>query len=81
MAVDTREGTYHCCGDAIFIYDNLEPVPELHYSITPPARFANIVECWWSIEDLKARAARRELILPSHEPAIEGLIKTRPVLG
>ncbi len=81
VTVDTREGTYHCCGDSIFIYDNLDPVPELHYSITPPARFADIVECWRSIEDLKARAKSRDLILPSHEPAIETLIKTKPVLG
>jgi len=75
VEIDTAAGTYICCGDSIFIYDNLEPIPSLHYSITPPARFANVVECWKSIEDLKRRAKRRDLILPTHEPAIEQLMK------
>ena len=77
VEVDTAAGTYICCGDSIFIYENLDPIPAIHYSITPPARFANIVECWRSIEDLKRRAKSRELILPTHEPAIERLMKAQ----
>lgn len=78
VEIDTADGTYIACGDSIFIYDNLEPVPSLNYSITPPARFANIVECWKSIEDLKRRAKRRDLILPTHEPSIERRMKEQP---
>ncbi|MDI6870824.1 MAG: N-acyl homoserine lactonase family protein [Bacillota bacterium] len=80
VEIDTAEGTYICCGDSIFIYDNLDPIPEIHYNLTPPARFANIVECWKSIEELKARAKAREYILPSHEPAIEELLKRQEVI-
>ena len=47
--VNTSEGQYHCCGDLIFTYDNLKPVPEMHYDITPPGRFLDIVDEWNSI--------------------------------
>lgn len=81
VEVDTEEGTYICCGDAIFIYENLDPIPEIHYSITPPGRFANIVDCWKSIEDMVARAEHKDFILPSHEPRIEERLKETPVFG
>jgi N-acyl homoserine lactone hydrolase len=81
VEIDTGEGKYICCGDAIFIYDNLDPVPEIHYSITPPARYANVVESWKSIELLKARAKAKEFLLPCHEPAVEKRIEKQPVLG
>ncbi|NLG83480.1 MAG: N-acyl homoserine lactonase family protein [Firmicutes bacterium] len=79
VEVETSTGNYICCGDSIFIYDNLDPIPEIHYNLTPPARFADIVECWRSIEELKARAKSREFILPSHEPEIERLLKEQEV--
>jgi glyoxylase-like metal-dependent hydrolase (beta-lactamase superfamily II) len=81
VEVDTKDGSYICAGDSVFIMANFNPIPELHYTITPPARFANIVECWKSIEFQKNRAANMGLILPCHEPEIEERIKKTPVLG
>jgi len=80
VEIDTVEGPYICCGDSIFIYDNLKPIPEIHYSITPPARFANVVETWRSIEELKARARGKEFILPTHAPELETRPETKGVL-
>lgn len=71
IEIETRSGNYICCGDSIFLYENLKPVPELHYSITPPARFANIIETYRSIEYLKERAKNMSYILPTHEPELE----------
>ena len=81
VEIETTEGKYICCGDAIFIYENLDPVPEIHYSITPPARCANAVESWNSIELLKARTKARAFLLPCHEPSVEKRIEEQPVLG
>jgi glyoxylase-like metal-dependent hydrolase (beta-lactamase superfamily II) len=81
VEVDTKDGSYICAGDSVFIMANFNPIPELHYTITPPARFSNIVECWKSIEFQKNRAANMGLILPCHEPEIEERIKKTPVLG
>ena len=81
VTIDTAEGRYICCGDAIFIYDNLDPVPEIHYGITPPARYVNVVESWKSIVELKARAQAKEFILPCHEPSLERRVEKKPILG
>lgn len=81
VEVDTKDGSYICMGDSIFILANLNPIPQIHYTITPPARFADIVACWKSIELQKNRVAHPGLLLPCHEPGIEELIKKTPVLG
>ncbi|TCL76742.1 glyoxylase-like metal-dependent hydrolase (beta-lactamase superfamily II) [Hydrogenispora ethanolica] len=81
VEVDTKDGGYILAGDSIFILANLEPVPEMHYPITPPGRFADIIACWKSIELQKNRAKRLDLILPCHEPAIEERVKQTPVFG
>ena len=81
VEVDTVEGPYICCGDSIFIYDNLTPIPEIHYSITPPARYANVVETWRSIEELKTRAKGKEFILPTHAPELETRPGTKALLA
>ena len=75
VEVDCEDGSYILCGDAIFIYDNLKPVPDMFYDITPPARFANMIECWNSIVEMKKRAKEQRFILPTHEPEIEELAK------
>lgn len=80
VEIDTAKGKYICCGDAIFVYDNLKSVPEINYEITPPARCANIVECWNSIVELKSRAKEREFILPCHELLVEKLVEKQPIL-
>ena len=43
VEIDTATGRYICCGDAIFIMDNTKPIEEIHYDITPPNRFSDIV--------------------------------------
>lgn len=81
VEVDTKDGRYLCVGDSVFIPDNLDPVPELHYNICPPGRFYNIVETWKSIETQKARAKDKSFILCCHDKALEERIKATPVLG
>jgi glyoxylase-like metal-dependent hydrolase (beta-lactamase superfamily II) len=81
VEVDTKDGSYICAGDSFFLMANLCPIPEIHYTITPPARFANMVECWNSIEFQKNRVAHLGLLLPCHEPELDERIKQTPVLG
>lgn len=71
VAVKAESGTYHCCGDLLFTNDNMKPLPEIHYTITPPGRFLNIVDSWRSIEDLNHRKAGDNFILACHEPSVE----------
>lgn len=81
VEVDTKDGKYICCGDAVFTMNSFNPIPEIHYDITPPGRFANIVESWKSIETIKQRAQRLDLILPCHEVSLLERIKETPVFG
>lgn len=81
VVVNTTEGQYHCCGDLIFTYDNLKEVPEMHYDITPPGRFLNIVDEWNSIIELKKRAKSAEYILPTHAPEMIEIIESGRVFG
>jgi N-acyl homoserine lactone hydrolase len=82
VEIDTKDGNYVCAGDSIFILANINPIPEIHYDITPPARFANIVECWRSIVLQKERVKGKwNLLLPCHEPEIEERVKKTPVFG
>jgi len=81
VAVNTTEGQYHCCGDLIFTYDNLDPVPEMRYDITPPGRFLDIVDEWNSIVALKERAKSRDFILPTHSPEMLEIVESGRVFG
>lgn len=81
VEVDTEAGKYICAGDSIFVLGNLNPIPELHYNITPPGRFYNIVEAWKSIENQKARAQDSSFLLLSHDLVLLDRIKETPVLG
>lgn len=81
VEVDTKEGKYILAGDSIFIPENLEAVPELHYDITPPGRYADIVSAWKSIAMQKARAEDASHILCTHGRNIDEWIKTKPVIG
>lgn len=81
VVVNTSEGQYHCCGDLIFTYDNLKPVPEMHYDITPPGRFLDIVDEWNSIVELKKRAKSQEFILPTHAPEMIEIVESNRVYG
>lgn len=81
VEVDTKAGKYIICGDAIFNLDNIREIPEIHYNITPPGRYADIIAAWKSIETLKARAGRADLLLPCHEKSLEDTVRETPVLG
>jgi len=81
VEIDTNEGSYICGGDSAFIMANFKEIPEIHYTVTPPARFANMIECWQSLELQKKRARSLSFILLCHEPEIEERIKKTPVLG
>jgi glyoxylase-like metal-dependent hydrolase (beta-lactamase superfamily II) len=81
VEVDTAEGQYLCVGDSVFVMANLDPVPEMHYDITPPGRFYNIVETWDSIMKQKARAKDRKFILCSHDAGLIDRVAKTPVLG
>ena len=76
-----KRQTYHCVGDAIFLLDNLKPVPQIHYDLTPTARFANIVEWWESVREIKRRCPDIKMVLPAHEPTLIERFKETPVLG
>ena len=81
VEVDTKDGSYICAGDSIFVLGNLKEVPEMHYNISPPGRFYNIVEAWKSIEMQKERAADESMLLLSHDTGLEERIKKTPVLA
>lgn len=81
VEIDTKDGSYICAGDSIFVLGNLNELPQLHYNITPPGRFYNIVEAWRSIEKQKERAKDKSFLLLCHDKVLEERIKTTPVLG
>lgn len=81
VEIDTKDGSYICAGDSIFVLGNLKEIPEMHYNISPPGRFYNIVEAWKSIELQKARAKDESFLLLCHDKALEERIKTTPVFG
>ena len=82
VEVDCADGDkYICAGDSIFVLGNLNPVPEIHYEITPPGRFYNIVETWHSIADQKARAKSTQHLLLCHDPNLIERTKINPLIG
>lgn len=83
VEVDCEDGKkYICAGDSIFVLRNLDPIPELHYDISPPGRFYNIVESWKSIELQKARIkGDRSLLLLCHDLNMLDRVKETPVIG
>ncbi len=81
VEVDTYDGKYILCGDSAFRIDNFMPIPEIGYTITPPARFADIVSCWKSIELQKARCESMDRLLLTHEASLLDRCKETPVFG
>ena len=81
VEIDTKDGSYICCGDAIFTLDNINPIEEIHYDLTPPGRYANIIETWKSIALLKERVAHTDLLLPCHEASLLERVKAKPIFG
>ena len=81
VEINTAAGRYICCGDAIFIMDNTKPIEEIHYDITPPNRFSDIVSAWKSIELIKARAESLDKILTCHDREMLDRVSKTPILG
>ncbi len=55
VVVETEDGPYFCVGDSVFVMGNID-APEdmkadLHYDISPPGRFVDIVASWQTIRD------------------------------
>lgn len=80
-AVETKDGTYHICGDMIFNYDNLDPHEDIAYEVTPPSRYQNLPAWWESVIDLKRRAKEKRFILPCHEKSMEEMYKNGVIIG
>ena len=81
VEVDTKDGTYHLIGDAVFLMDNLKPIPEIFYDVTPSARFVSIIDWWESVREIKRRCPDWNFILPTHEPSLVERFEKTPVLG
>lgn len=81
VEVDTKDGKYIIGGDAAFVMDNFNPIEEIGYEITPPSRFANIIDCWNSIVRIKERAESLDKILLTHDVGLAERVKTDPVIG
>lgn len=81
VEVDTKEGTYHLIGDAVFLMDNLKPIPEILYDVTPSARFVSLTDWWESVREIKRRCPDTNFILPTHEPSLVERFEKTPVLG
>lgn len=82
VEIDCADGdSYICAGDSIFVLGNLNEIPELHYDITPPGRFYNIVESWKSIEYQKKRAKSPEHLLLCHDKTMLDRVAKTPVIG
>ena len=59
VVAETEEGPFFCVGDSVFVMGNID-VPEdmkaeLHYDISPPGRYVDIVSAWNSIRDTVRR--------------------------
>ncbi len=81
VEVDTAKGRYILGGDSAFRIGNFNAIPEIGYTITPPGRFANIIEAWRSLEIQKERAENLDRILLSHETALLDRMIETPVFG
>lgn len=66
ISVDTDDGKYVIVGDLMFLRDNLEPDEERGWPLTPPGRFANIIDVWNSMEEVVKRA---DFVLMTHDPS------------
>lgn len=81
IEVDTKDGKYICGGDSAFRLANFNSIPEIGYTVTPPARFVDIIETWKSLELTKERAESLDKILLAHETDLLNRIAEQPVFG
>ena len=80
LSVDAPSGEYLLVGDAILHMDNIKPVPSLHYSVSPPARNASLIDCCSTLEMLRARAKSTDYLLATHDIGLVARAEKTPVL-
>jgi glyoxylase-like metal-dependent hydrolase (beta-lactamase superfamily II) len=78
--VKTASGEYILTGDAAASPDNLKPVDELHYIVSPPGVSANLESTWHSLVKIKERAAGPDRVLCAHDKTLLDRIAKDPVL-
>lgn len=81
VEIDTRAGSFICSGDSIFCPENLQPLPQMHYDITPPGRYVDAIGMWRSIVAQRDRAAGLDFILGAHDRPLLDRVRQTPVLG
>ncbi|SDS01465.1 Glyoxylase, beta-lactamase superfamily II [Paenibacillaceae bacterium GAS479] len=70
VSVQTEKGKYVIVGDLMFVRENMEPDKKHGWPLTPPGRFANVIELWHSMEEAIKRS---DYILMSHDPEQMGV--------
>ena len=80
IVVKAASGEYVCTGDALATPDNLKPVEELHYPISPPGIQLDFISGWASVEKIKARVTGPDRVLCGHDRKLIERIATDPVL-
>ena len=84
VEVETEDGIYIIVGDAVFVMGNID-VPEalnrdLHYDITPPGRFVDLVAAWKSIREIRRRCVDKNLnphkhLLLAHDSILSAAVE------
>lgn len=67
VEIETAAGNIVLAGDAIFVWDNIEPRLDEHWRYWVPQRLVSMIDGWHSVEEIDRRA---DFILPSHEPGV-----------
>lgn len=81
VEVDTADGAYTLVGDAVFTMDNLKPIPEIDYEVSPVARYVDINAWWYSAVKIKNRMVDLDHVLATHDANLLERTKTQPVFG
>jgi glyoxylase-like metal-dependent hydrolase (beta-lactamase superfamily II) len=67
VQVETSAGNIVLCGDAVFLYRNMEPRMEEQWRYWVQQRFVSMIDGWRSMEEIDRRA---DFILPGHDAAV-----------
>ncbi len=75
VAVNTTRGVYYLIGDLMISRLSLQPDKKHGWPLTPPGRFANLVEVWHSMEKVVKRA---DYLLLTHDEIEQLNVKLYP---
>jgi glyoxylase-like metal-dependent hydrolase (beta-lactamase superfamily II) len=79
-AVQAQSGEYIIAGDAVLCLNNLKPIPDTQYNVTPPARFCDIVDTVATLEKVQQRMQDPAHVLTCHDVAMLTQITQTPIL-